>query len=105
VINRPALVAALEARLATDTAAAWELRLTAAGVPAGLVGDIGTAVERAAGFGLAPTVDVGTARQIRHPVRYRENETAVPIPPPALDEHGDLVRAWLAGPDGAPLRR
>ena len=23
-----------------------------------------------------------------------------PLPPPALDEHGDQIRAWLAAPPG-----
>ncbi len=103
VLNRPALVATLEDWLATDTAASWEVRLAAAGVPAGLVGDIGSAIELAAGFGLEPTVEVGTGRQIRHPVRYRANRTAPPNPPPALGEHGELIREWLAGPEDRPL--
>jgi crotonobetainyl-CoA:carnitine CoA-transferase CaiB-like acyl-CoA transferase len=103
VANRPALVAALEARLASDPAAVWEERLRAAGVPAGLVGDIGTAVQRAADFGLVPTVEVGTQQQIRHPVRYGASATAEPLPPPALGEHDAAVRAWLAGPADAPL--
>jgi formyl-CoA transferase len=103
VANRPALVAALEARLAADTAANWETRLGAVGVPAGLVGDIGTAVARAAEYGLCPTLDVGAARQIRHPVRYRAAATADPAPPPALGEHDELVRSWLAGAPDRPL--
>jgi formyl-CoA transferase len=103
VTNRPALIAELEARLAADAAASWELRLAAVGVPAGLVGDIGSAVRRADAYGLAPTVDVGTARQIRHPARYRLNRTASPTPPPGLGEHDELVRAWLSGPADAPL--
>jgi crotonobetainyl-CoA:carnitine CoA-transferase CaiB-like acyl-CoA transferase len=106
VTNRPAMVAALEARLGADAAAAWEARLQEAGVPAGLVADIGSAVQRASGYGLAPTVDVGGTPQIRHPVRYRENGVATPTPPPALGEHDAVVRDWLAGPpDGAPPGR
>ena len=96
-------MALLEAALAADTAASWEQRLSVAGVPAALVGDIGSAFARAAAYGLEPTVEVGTVRQVRHPVRYRESTTAVPTPPPALGEHTDAVRAWLAGPDDAPL--
>src|SRR5262249_5057429 len=46
VANRPDLVSALERQLMADTAANWEARLAAAGVPAGLVGDIGDAVQR-----------------------------------------------------------
>ncbi|HZC72786.1 MAG TPA: CoA transferase [Jatrophihabitans sp.] len=103
VANRPALATELEARLASDTAAAWEAQLQAAGVPAGLVGDIGSAVTRAAEYGLAPTIDVGPTRQIRHPVSYREHRTADPAPAPGLGEHDELVRAWLAGPADAPL--
>ena len=103
VVNRPELVPILERRLAADTAASWEARLAAAGVPAGLVGDIGSAVQRAAADGLNPTVDVGTARQIRHPVRYRNASPKQPITPPTLGEHDAAVRAWLAGPADAPL--
>jgi len=104
VANRPALVVELEAGLAGDTAAAWDERLRAAGVPAGLVGDLGSAVRLAAEHGLDPTVEVGAGRQIRHPVRYRTNETAPVFRPPRLGEHDRLVRAWLAGPPDAPLR-
>ena len=103
VANRAGLAAELEARLSADTAAAWEARLQAAGVPAGLVGDIGSAVARAEECGLAPTVEVGTTRQIRHPIAYRENRTSDPTPPPDLGQDDDLVRAWLVGPAGAPL--
>jgi formyl-CoA transferase len=103
VANRSQLVPVLEQRLAADTAAGWEARLAAAGVPAGLVGDIGAAVQRAAADGLAPTVEVGTGRQIRHPVRYRNASAKPPASPPRLGEHDELVRAWLAGPPDAPL--
>jgi formyl-CoA transferase len=103
VVNRVALVAELESLLAAAPAAAWESRLLAAGVPAGLVGDIGSAVERAASYGLSPTVAVGGGQQVRHPVRYESAAVAAPTPPPTLGEHDALVRAWLAGPADAPL--
>jgi crotonobetainyl-CoA:carnitine CoA-transferase CaiB-like acyl-CoA transferase len=103
VTNRAALIAALEARLATDSAAAWETRLQDVGVPAGLVADIGSAVERARAYGLEPTVDVGGTRQIRHPIRYAVNDVAAPTPPPALGADDRRVRDWLTGPPGEPL--
>jgi formyl-CoA transferase len=103
VTNRAALIAALEATLATDTAAAWEARFAAAGVPAGLVADIAEAVQRAADYGLQPTVEVGGARQIRHPVRYANTSTHQPSPPPSLGQDDARVREWLAGPAEAPL--
>jgi crotonobetainyl-CoA:carnitine CoA-transferase CaiB-like acyl-CoA transferase len=37
---------------------------------------------------------------IRHPVTYSATPPDYPLAPPALDEHGDQVRAWLAGPPG-----
>ena len=100
VAHRVELVGQLEQRLATDTAGAWEERLTAGGVPAGQVEDIGAAIARAAALGLEPLVDVGSGHpaQIRHPVRYQRAVTATPTPPPALGEHDTTVRAWLAGP-------
>ena len=103
VANRAALVTALEERLGADAAASWEARLAAAAVPAGLVGDIGAAVQRATADGLAPTVEVGAARQIRHPVRYGTVAPQPPSAPPALGEHDAAVRAWLAGPADTPL--
>ncbi|MFN2559786.1 MAG: CaiB/BaiF CoA transferase family protein [Jatrophihabitans sp.] len=105
VVNRPALVALLEDALAGDTAAGWEQRLATAGVPAALVGDIGSAFAHAADYGLEPTVEVGTGRQVRHPVRYRANDVATPSAPPALGEHTELVREWLAGPGDVALPR
>ena len=99
--HRPELAAALESALAADTAAGWQARLTAAGVPAGRVGDLAAAFALAERLGLAPTVDVGPGepRQVRHPVRYDGAPLTAATPPPALGEHtADLV-AWL---DGGP---
>jgi crotonobetainyl-CoA:carnitine CoA-transferase CaiB-like acyl-CoA transferase len=105
VANRARLVTLLEAKLRADTAASWDERLRAAGVPSALVGDIGSGVECAAEYGLAPTIEVAGNRQIRHPVRYLHNETAAASAPPALGEHDAMVRAWLAGPPEGPLHR
>jgi crotonobetainyl-CoA:carnitine CoA-transferase CaiB-like acyl-CoA transferase len=100
VVNRAALVALLEARLACDTAAAWEERLAAVGVPAGLVGDVASALERASAYGLEPLVEIGNGHppQLAHPVRYETARPADATPPPALGEHNDAVVAWLDGP-------
>lgn len=101
VAHRPALVAALEQRLRTDTALAWEQRLAAAGVAAGLVGDVGNAIARAQEYGLDPVVDLGTGQvpQIGHPVRYLNAEAAPASPPPLLGEHAAAITAWLDGTD------
>jgi formyl-CoA transferase len=67
------------------------------------VGDIASALDRATEYGLAPTISVGSTRQVRHAVRYASARLPVPTPPPALGEHDELVRTWLAGPPDAPL--
>jgi formyl-CoA transferase len=100
VSHRRALVAALEEALAEDTASSWSSRLSAAGVPAGEVGDIASAIALADRLGLSPTVDVGagTPAQVRHPVAYSRSAIRPPQPPPALGQHNDEIRAWLAEP-------
>lgn len=97
VVHRGELVAALEAALVGDDAGVWEQRLAAVGVPAGLVGDVGSALERAASYGLDPTVDVGDGRvpQVGHPVRYEGVPRRPAAPPPDLGEHDELIKEWL----------
>jgi crotonobetainyl-CoA:carnitine CoA-transferase CaiB-like acyl-CoA transferase len=103
VAHRDDLAAALEKALAGDSAANWERRLTAAGVPAGLVGDIGDAIRRAESYGLDPLVPLPSGgTQIRHPITWTRSSVAVPADPPALGEHTEVLRAWLADPSGAP---
>ncbi|MCL3816965.1 CaiB/BaiF CoA transferase family protein [Aeromicrobium wangtongii] len=95
VANRPELVAELEAALGTHPAAHWIPALTAAGVPAGAVGDIGSAFRLAADLGLEPRVDVGPhgINQVRHPITYSRTPVETYRRPPRLGEHNDAVRA------------
>lgn len=96
--HRTELVAELEAALATRDAEDWVEALTAAAVPAGVVNDIGAAVDLAERLGLEPTLEVGEgwSRQVRHPVRWTAYDTAEPTPPPTNGQHADQVRDWLA---------
>lgn len=105
VVNRAALERELEAGLRAQKAAVWEERLSVAGVPAGLVGTVGEAVQRARVLGLEPTVDVGPGRapQIRHPVRYSASRSAHPSPPPGLGQHDEIITAWLDDADAGAL--
>jgi len=102
VEHRDALQSALEGVLATDDASAWVTRMLTAGVPAGTVNGISEALALARRLGLEPTVGVGAGHpeQLAHPVRYSAFETAAPTPPPALDEHGEVLREWLGRPAG-----
>ncbi len=97
VTNREALVEALESSLATRAPADWVERLTAAGVPAGEVGDLGSGIDLAERLGLDPLVDVGPGRpaQLRHPVTYSATPVTAYAAPPTLGQHNDDVRRWL----------
>lgn len=94
------LIALLEAGLAGDDVDTWTARMRDAGVPAGKVNDIAGAIAAAESWGLDPLVDVGPGhpKQVRHPVRYSGFTPVTPTAPPALDEHGAALRAWLSGP-------
>ena len=74
-------------------------------MPVGVVGDIGSAIALAESLGLDPTGDVGPGhpRQVRHPVTYSHSTVRPMGAPPALGQHNDEIRAWLA-PAGRPAR-
>lgn len=96
VAHRAALVAELEAALRSDDVGSWVHLLGEVGVPAGAVGDIGSAVALADELGLAPVDEVAAGeRQIRHPISYSQSALHPPDPPPDLGQHNQNVRAWL----------
>lgn len=94
IANRKALIVALEAVLAEDTAAHWEERLVRAGLAAGRVGDIGAAIERAQSLGLEPTYEIGDGRpaQVRNPITFSDHVPRRDLPPPRLGEHDQMIR-------------
>ncbi|MFI6345450.1 CaiB/BaiF CoA transferase family protein [Streptomyces sp. NPDC050560] len=100
--NRDELRPLLVRRLAVRGAAEWFDLLVAAGVPCGPVHTIDGGFAMAERFGLEPVVAAGEGGRAvpttRHPVRFSETEIAYRLPPPELDEHGALVRAWLSSP-------
>jgi formyl-CoA transferase len=106
VTSRPALRAVLEDSLATATAAEWQARLTAAGVPAGRVQDVAGGFALATALGLEPLVTApgADAPLVAHPVTYSDFTPAPARRPPALAEHDQQVRDWLAGPDRPLLK-
>lgn len=103
--HREELVAALEERLASDDCAAWQERLTGAGVPAGKVGTLADGFALAERLGLAPTVvpESGGTPTVRHPVTYSTGLVREAQPPPGLGEHDAAVRDWLSDPEAPPL--
>ncbi|MGB7818161.1 MAG: CoA transferase [Ornithinibacter sp.] len=95
---RPLLVE----RLGTRTTMQWFADITAAGVPCGPINTVEGGVEFAESVGLDPVVLVGdgdaAVPSVRHPIRLSETPPDYRLPPPSLDEHGEEIRSWLAGP-------
>jgi formyl-CoA transferase len=98
VANRAELVAELEDALSADTTDAWAARLTDAGVPAGKIGTVGSAIDLATALGLEPVVSCGdqSSPMIRHPISYSATPVTRYLPPPRLGAHSDEIRHWLS---------
>jgi crotonobetainyl-CoA:carnitine CoA-transferase CaiB-like acyl-CoA transferase len=90
------LDAELEAALAARTAGEWVAALTEAGVPAGPINDVAAAYAMARELGLEPDVEVDGLQLPAPPLRLGRTPAAVRRPPPALGEHDDELREWLA---------
>ncbi|HEU5000426.1 MAG TPA: CoA transferase [Lapillicoccus sp.] len=92
---RPLLVE----RLRTRTRMEWFRAITEAGVACGPINTVDQGVAFADDVGLDPVVEVGPAgqsvRSVRHPITFSESPPDYRFPPPALDEHGAEIRAWL----------
>lgn len=93
---RPLLVDKLKER----TAAEWFDLLIAAGVPCGPINTVAGGVAFADQIGLDPVVLAGTGKDavpgIRNALTFSATAPRYDLPPPALDEHGAQIRAWLA---------
>jgi crotonobetainyl-CoA:carnitine CoA-transferase CaiB-like acyl-CoA transferase len=100
---RPLLVE----RLASRSSAEWFDVLIAAGVPCGPINTVDAGIAFARDIGLEPVVSAGdgdtAVPAIRHPVVFSATPPSYPLPPPTLDEHGEEIRAWLAGDPAAPV--
>ena len=94
VEHRAELISLLESALVTAPVVNWVKTLTEYGVPAGAVGDIGSAFSLAEELGLNSRVDVGAAfiDQVAHPVTYSRTPVTHYGPPPMLGEHNEAVR-------------
>jgi len=106
--NRDQLRPLLTERLAARPAAEWFAELNAAGVPCGPINTVDVGVDFARDIGLEPVVTAGAGEAampvIRNPADYSATPPSYPLPPPAVDEHGDEIRAWLAAPHPPPPR-
>jgi crotonobetainyl-CoA:carnitine CoA-transferase CaiB-like acyl-CoA transferase len=103
--NRAALRPLLVERLRRRPAKEWFQKLSAAGVPCGPINNIEGGVKFAQEIGLDPIVEVGSGVEavpmIRHPIRFSRTPPAYNLPPPALGQDNEYIRAWL-GPAAQP---
>ena len=97
VENRDALREAIETALAEREVAHWAAVLNAAGVPAGPVNDIEGGYRMAGELGLDPVDEVEGIRTPASPIGLVGEPPETRLPPPELDQHGDEIRAGLAG--------
>jgi len=110
VVNRDALAELLEGALAARGASEWVAALGQAGVPCGLVNDVGEAFALAERLGLDPVADAGGVPQVANPIRLSSTPASYRLAPPALGEHTAEVLGWLGeSPSGtreqSPHRR
>jgi crotonobetainyl-CoA:carnitine CoA-transferase CaiB-like acyl-CoA transferase len=86
---------AFEAVLRERPAEHWLAVLRAAKVPAGPINGVDEAFALAAELGMEPVAEHDGLPLIRPPLRVDGERPDIRRPPPALDEHGDELRAWL----------
>jgi crotonobetainyl-CoA:carnitine CoA-transferase CaiB-like acyl-CoA transferase len=98
VANREDLVTLLEGALAARGAADWVAVLGDAGVPCGLVNDVGEAFALAERLGLEPVADAGGVPQVANPIGLSASPVSYRLAPPALGEHTAEVLGWLLTP-------
>jgi crotonobetainyl-CoA:carnitine CoA-transferase CaiB-like acyl-CoA transferase len=96
VVNRDALVGALEARLRDATAASWVAALRREGIPCGVVHDVAEAFDYARTVDLGPVATLtrpeGTSVDtVANPIRLSETPIRYDLAPPRLGEHAGEV--------------
>ena len=98
--NRDELRPLLYEAFAARTSQEWFDILSVLGIPCGPINTIGEGVQLADRLGLDPVTqvadDVRSMPMLRHPVSFSATPPRYVLPPPALDQHGDEIRRWLA---------
>jgi crotonobetainyl-CoA:carnitine CoA-transferase CaiB-like acyl-CoA transferase len=103
IAHRDELDRALRPLFRERSRAALAAELSAAGVPAGAVNDIGDAFAFAASLGLEPIVEMAAGvRQVASPIELDATPVSYRRIPPALGADDAALRTWLRGDDREP---
>jgi len=99
VEHREELREALAGTLRTAPAATWVGRRGAAGIPCGMVNQIGQAFSLAREVGLEPVATVvgadGAVDTVANPLHLSRTPPTYRLAPPGVGEHSDEIRAEL----------
>lgn len=107
VAARATLVPLIAEIIASRPAAEWLDQLEAAGIPAGPINTISQALSDPQAVHRGARINesgglLGRVPMVGGPIRIDGERSDAPLPPPALGEHGDLLRKWV---DEAELKR
>ncbi|RYF64608.1 MAG: CoA transferase, partial [Comamonadaceae bacterium] len=100
MVNRAELTQLINERLASDSQQHWLQRLNAAGVPCGLVQDVGEALNDPQVLQQEMVIEVdhpghGTVRMLGFPLKLSGTPCRVRLPAPSLGAHNDEVLGQL----------
>lgn len=95
VEHRADLRALLAGELRSRRADEWQSLLESARIPCGPINTVSQAIDLAERLGLHPIVDVDGATQVANPVTFSRTQPSYRLPPPALDEHAQLIEELL----------
>jgi len=100
VAARETLVPMIAEIIGSKTAAEWLDQLEAGGIPAGPINTISQALADPQAIHRGARISagggaLGEVPMVGGPIRIDGARSDAPLPPPALGEHGDLLRQWV----------
>jgi formyl-CoA transferase len=106
---RQRLVPMIADIVAARPASEWLEQLEAAGIPAGPINGVSQALSDPQALFRGARLDagggaLGKVPMVGCPIRLDGERSDAPLPPPALGEHGDLLRQWVDEPEFEALR-
>ena len=109
VASRDTLVPLIAEIIVTKPSADWLNQLEMAGIPAGPINTISQALADVQAVHRGARIDggggaLGNVPMVGSPIRIDGKRSDAPLPPPALGEHGDLLKEWAGEEELERLR-